>query len=91
MASDQSARQYTAWLRHRSLGEELLNRAVASSPTFTNAMEPWQAEEVGALDSDCSDTELRETIERRMEAVCGMVPARVERIELGDPVPASKN
>jgi hypothetical protein len=54
-------------------------------------MEPWQAEEVGALDSDCSDTELRETIERRMEAVCGMVPARVERIELGDPVPASKN
>ncbi|MBT6497385.1 MAG: hypothetical protein HOL01_22890 [Planctomycetaceae bacterium] len=37
------------------------------------------------LGADCSDAEVREFVERRTEAVCGMCPARVERLELVSP------
>ena len=49
--------------------------------------EAWQPYlEYEALGSDCSDAELREFVERRAERVCGMCPARVERIKIDSAV-----
>lgn len=43
------------------------------------------------LGPECSDAELREFVERGAEAVCGMCPVWVERLELLSPVRAEKN
>ena len=38
------------------------------------------------LGPECTDAELREFVERRVEGVCGMCPVKVERIALVNPI-----